>query len=180
MQAIKQILETTRGSVAIREAALSDVEGFRELRLHALQEAPTAFSADYDVNFNQPTSYWEGRLTFDEYRTIFFADFENKLIGMTGIGRRDSPKTRHSAEIYSVYVRPEWRGLHIAEALIEACIQWAKAREVIIVKLGVTSSSTSAVRCYQRCGFTIYGTEPRGIFYDGQYHDGYLMYRDIA
>jgi RimJ/RimL family protein N-acetyltransferase len=180
MQSINQILETTRGSVAIREAAPSDVEGFRELRLHALQNAPTAFSSDYEVNSNQPISYWEGRLTFDQHGTIFFAEYENELIGMTGIRRRESAKTRHSADIFSVYVRPEWRGLHIAEALIEACIAWAKAQDVNIVKLGVLSSSTSAVRCYQRCGFTVYGTEPRGIFYNGQYYDGYLMYRDIA
>lgn len=171
---------TPRGDITIREAKPSDVSQFRELRLHALQEAPTAFSADYDVNLNQPLSYWEGRLAFDQYGTIFFAEFENKLIGMTGIRRRESPKTKHGADIFSVYVRPQWRGLHIAEALIEACIEWAKAREVNIVKLGVLSSSTSAVRCYQRCGFAIYGTEPRGLFYNGQYYDGYLMYRDIA
>jgi len=61
--------------------------------------------------------------------------------------------------------------------LVKACIQWAREREVNIVKLGVLTASTSAIRCYQRCGFTIYGTEPRGIFYDGHYYDGYLMYR---
>jgi ribosomal protein S18 acetylase RimI-like enzyme len=173
-------IATPRGDITIREAKPSDVSGFRELRLHALHDAPTAFSADYQVNLNHPMSFWEGRLTFDQYGTIFFAEFENILIGMTAIRRRESPKTKHNADIYSVYVRPEWRGLHIAEALIEACIEWVKAREVNIVKLGVLSSSTSAVRCYQRCGFTIYGTEPRGIYYDGRYHDGYLMYRDIA
>lgn len=171
---------TPRGNIVIREATASDVVQFRDLRLHGLQNDPTAFSADYEVNFNQPISYWEGRLTFDQDGAIFFAEFENKLIGMTGIRRRESPKTKHSADIFSVYVRPGWRGLHIAEALIEGCIEWAKARDVNIVKLGVLSSSTSAVRCYQRCGFTIFGTEPRGIFYDGQYYDGYLMYRDIA
>ena len=98
---------------------------------------------------------------------------------MTGIRRGESPKTRHSATIWGVYVRPEWRGLRIADSLIEACIGWAKSNDANIVKLGVTSASTSAVRCYQRCGFTISGTEPRGIFYDGQYYDGYLMYRSL-
>jgi RimJ/RimL family protein N-acetyltransferase len=179
MQSINPMVETPRGIITIREATPSDAPQYRELRLHALENVPTAFSSDYQVNLNQPTSFWEGRLASDEYRTIFFAEYDCKLIGLTGIHRNESPKTKHSAEIYSVYIRPEWRGLHIAEVLIEACIEWAKAREVNIVKLGVTSSSTSAIRCYQRCGFTIYGTEPRGIFYNGQYHDGYLMYRDI-
>ena len=179
MQPINQTIETARGIITIREAETSDAIQFRELRLDALQDSPTSFSADYQVNADQTMDYWEGRLSKDENNTIFFAEADHRLIGMTGIGRRQSPKTLHSADIYSVYVRPVWRGLHIAEALIEACIQWAKEREVNIVKLGVTSSSASAVRCYQRCGFTIYGTEPRGIFYNGQYHNGYLMYRDL-
>ena len=180
MQSINQTFETPRGSIIIREAHSLDVPQFRELRLHALEHAPTAFSSDYEMYRDKPESHWESRLAFDEYRTIFFAEYENKLIGMTGIHRNESPKTKHSAEIFSVYVRPEWRGLHIAEALMEACIHWAKARGVNIVKLGVISASTSAIRCYQRCGFTIYGTQPRGIFYEGQYYEGYLMYRDVA
>jgi RimJ/RimL family protein N-acetyltransferase len=179
MQLTNHIFETSRGSITIRKATPSDVSQYRELRLHALENVPTAFSADYHVQLNQPTSFWERRIAYDEYGTIFFAEHENKLIGMTGIRQNESPKTRHSADIISVYVRPEWRGLHIAEVLIEACIEWAKTREVNIVKLGVLSASTSAIRCYQRCGFIIYGTEPRGIFYDGQYFDGYLMARII-
>jgi GNAT superfamily N-acetyltransferase len=98
---------------------------------------------------------------------------------MTGIMRGQSPKTKHSADIWGVYVHSEWRGLHIAEALIERCIEWAKSNDVNIVKLGVVIPNASAVHCYQRRGFTISATEPRGIFYDGQYFDGHLMYRDL-
>lgn len=179
MQLINRTLETSHGNITIREATPSDLSQYRELRLHALETAPTAFSSDHQVNLKQPMSFWERRLASDEYGTIFFAQYENALIGMTGIRQNESPKTRHSAELISVYVRPEWRGLHIAKALIEGCIVWAKARGVNIVKLGVLSASTSAIRCYQRCGFTVYGTEPRGICYNGQYFDEYLMARII-
>jgi Acetyltransferases, including N-acetylases of ribosomal proteins len=172
-------LETRRGTIVVREAMISDVENFRELRLNALQDSPIAFPADYGVNVNHPMDFWEDRLATDETGILFFAEQENGLVGMTGIRRGELPKTKHSATIWGVYVRPEWRGLHIAESLIEACIAWAKANGVNIVKLGVTAASTSAVRCYQRCGFIIYGTEPRGIFYDGKYYDGYLMYRSL-
>jgi ribosomal protein S18 acetylase RimI-like enzyme len=172
-------LETQRGSITVRAATISDTDEFRTLRLDAIQDSPIAFPADYKVYINHPVSFWENRLTSDEIRTIFFAEHENRLIGMTGIHRGELPKTRHSATIWGVYVRPAWRGLRIAESLIEACIGWATAHEVKIVKLGVTATSTSAIRCYQRCGFIIYGTEPRGIFYEGHYYDGYLMYRSL-
>jgi ribosomal protein S18 acetylase RimI-like enzyme len=179
MQSIDKIFETSRGTINIREALLSDVIQYRELRLGALQDSPTAFSADYQVNLSQPMSFWEGRLSFDEHGTLFFATHENNLIGMTGIRRGESPKTKHSAGIWGVYVRPEWRGLHIAEALIETCIAWAKPRQVNIVKLGVTTTNTAAVRCYERCGFTIYGNEPRAMLYEDNYYDEYLMSRSL-
>jgi RimJ/RimL family protein N-acetyltransferase len=180
MQSITKTLTTARGEILIREAALSDAQQFRELRLGALQDSPTAFSADYFVNLNHPMSFWENRLRFDNYGTIFFAEHTNTLIGMTGIHQRESPKTKHSADIYSVYVRPEWRGLHIAEGILEVCAEWAKARNVIILKLGVMATNAAAVRLYERCGFKIYGTEPFDVFYDGQYYDLHLMSRDIA
>jgi RimJ/RimL family protein N-acetyltransferase len=179
MQSINRSFETLRGIINIRVALSSDVIPYRDLRLFALQDAPTAFSADYQAHLSRPMSFWEGRLNFDEYGVIFFAEHAGSLIGMTGIRQRESPKTKHSAEIFSVYVRPEWRGLHIAEALLDGCVQWAKAREVNILKLGVMATNSSAVRCYQRCGFKIYGTEPRDVFYEGKYYDLHLMYRDI-
>jgi ribosomal protein S18 acetylase RimI-like enzyme len=172
-------IETRHGSVVVREGTVSDAERFRELRLHALQDSPIAFPVDYTATANHPMSFWENRLKVDETGTIFFAEHANQFIGMMGIRRGESPKTKHSATIWGVYVRPEWRGLHIAESLIQACIAWAEANDVNIVKLGVTVASASAVRFYQRCGFIIYGTEPRGIFYDGQYYNGYLMYRSL-
>jgi len=172
-------IPTPRGSVVIREANVADAFPFRELRLEALRDNPTAFPVDYETNASQPPTYWQGRLKANEDANLFFAEHEHRLIGMTGIMRGDSPKTKHSAEILAVYVRPAWRGLHIAEAMIEACIEWAKSKEVNIVKLGVVIPNPSAVRCYQRCGFKICATQPRGIFYEGQYYDGYLMYRDL-
>jgi len=172
-------LQTARGPVEIREARPSDVLQFRELRLFALQDAPTAFTADYQVNLGQPMSYWENRLRLDEFSTIFFAEQAEELLGMTGIRQRESPKTRHNADVLSVYVRPEWRGLHIAEGLLEACAVWAKSRNLHMLKLGVMASNPSAVRLYERCGFKIYGTEPRELFYAGQFHDLYLMVRDL-
>jgi ribosomal protein S18 acetylase RimI-like enzyme len=179
MQSIDRSFETKYGIIVIRAAIPVDVIQYREMRLFALQEAPTAFSADYQADLNRPMSFWEDRLNFDEYGILFFAEHAGNLIGMTGSRQRESPKTKHSAEIFSVYVRPEWRGLHIAEALIDGCVQWAKTREVNILKLGVMTTNTSAVRCYERCGFKIYGTEPRDIFYAGRYYDLHLMYRDI-
>jgi ribosomal protein S18 acetylase RimI-like enzyme len=171
---------TPRGSILLREATPEDALQFRELRLYALQDSPTAFSADYQRNLNQPAQYWEDTLTnHADESTIFLAHHEKDLIGMTGIARGGSPKTRHSATVWGVYVRPEWRGLHIAEELINACFRWGRARKIVGARLGVTATNISAIRCYERCGFKITGTEPRAVYYEGQYYDFHMMYRSL-
>lgn len=168
--------QTRRGSVVIAEAQPSDAILFRELRLEGLQDSPVAFSADYQRNLSHPAKYWEDLLTtHPDESAMFLAKHEENLIGMTGIARGGSPKTRHAATIWGVYVKPEWRGLHIAEELIRMCLVWAKARNVVIAKLGVATANTSAIRCYKRCGFGIYATEPRAIFYEGKYYDFHMM-----
>jgi len=168
---------TPRGKILLREAKPTDAIPFRELRLGALQDSPIAFTADYHKNLSHPPKYWEDLLTMQaDESTIFLAAHEDNLIGMTGIARGGSPKTKHGAWIWGVYVKPEWRGLHIAEELIKACIAWAKTRNIVVAKLGVAAVNQPAIRCYERCGFKTFGTEPRAIFYEGKYYDELLMY----
>lgn len=177
---MKQTIQTSRGEIVIREANAADAARFRELRLEALQNSPIAFSADYQKNLNHPPKYWEDLLTPQpDESTIFVTEVKDRLIGMTGVMRNSSPKTRHSAWIWGVYVTPEWRGLHIAEELIRACLSWAQARGIVIAKLGVAAVNQPAIRCYERCGFKIYGTEPRNILLEGMYYDEHLMFKSL-
>jgi RimJ/RimL family protein N-acetyltransferase len=174
-------LKTSRGTVVIRRSNLADAWNFRDLRLEALQDSPTAFSMDYERSFNYPAKYWEDSMAMDDNESvIFFAEYDGHLIGMTGIARGRSPKTRHAADIWGVYVTSSWRGLHIAEELIRSCIDWARAREIVITRLAVVATNTSAIRCYERCGFTTYGIEPQALWYEGKFYDEYLMSLSLA
>lgn len=171
---------TPRGRILLREAKPADAVPYRELRLEALRDSPTAFSADYQTNLRQPPDYWKERLTLQpEEATIYLALHEGNLIGMTGIVRGSSPKTRHAALIWGVYVKPEWRGLHIAGELVSSCLDWARARNIILLRLAVSAANQPAIRCYERSGFKTYGTEPRAIYYEGTYYDEYLMYHSL-
>jgi RimJ/RimL family protein N-acetyltransferase len=171
---------TRRGAIVIREANPADAVRFRQLRLEALQDSPIAFTADYQRNLNHPSKYWEDLLTMQaDESTIFLAEYDNHLLGMTGIARGSSPKTRHGAWIWGVYVTPEWRGLRIADELIYSCFDWAKSRRIVLAKLGVAAVNEPAIRCYERCGFKTYGTEPRAVLYEGEYYDEYLMSVDL-
>ena len=101
------------------------------------------------------------------------------LVGMTGIYRDASPKTQHNGNIWGVYVRSGWRGLRIADQLIEACIAWARQRQIRLVRLAVITSNASAMQCYLRCGFSGYGVDPEVIYSGGVYHDELLMVRKL-
>ena len=164
----------------IREANSADAASFRTLRLEALQNSPIAFSADYQKTFNQPAKHWQDLLSPNpDESSMFIGEQDGKLIAMTGVMRNNSPKTRHSAWIWGVYVTPDWRGLHIAEEIINDCLEWGKARSVVLAKLGVAAVNQPAIRCYERCGFKVYGTEPSAVFVDGKYYDEYLMFKTL-
>jgi RimJ/RimL family protein N-acetyltransferase len=175
-------IATSRRTVTIRPGTEEDAPAYRELRLEALRNHPEAFSSDYETALAKPMSFWTQRLRFndpDNGATLYFAAHDGLLIGMCGITHTDAPKQKHSAYIVSMYVRPEWRGLRIAEELITTCLDWGRAQGIKIVKLGVTTTNTPAIRCYERCGFQVYGTEPQAIYHDGAFYDELLMARMV-
>jgi RimJ/RimL family protein N-acetyltransferase len=166
--------------INIRHSTLADIDSYRALRLEALKNHPSAFGQDYDENLLRPREYWEKVLTINSNeQALFFAEQNGQLVGMTGIFRSLSRKNLHSATIWGVYVTSAWRGRHISEALIHSCLDWAMAHGVSIVKLAVETNNLQAVNCYERCGFTTYGTEPKAIRHDGIYYDEYLMVLEI-
>jgi RimJ/RimL family protein N-acetyltransferase len=166
--------------VTIRPATEEDAPAYRALRLEALRNHPEAFSNDYAASLAKPMTFWTESLRFDSTDSavmIYFAAHEQQLVGMCGVHRRNSPKIQHSANIWGMYVQPDWRGLHIAEGLVTACVDWARTRGVKVVKLAVVTTNTRAIRCYARCDFRVYGIEPQALYYNEEFYDELLMAR---
>jgi RimJ/RimL family protein N-acetyltransferase len=165
----------------LRPACRDDVEAFRDLRLEALRTHPEAFGADYATEAAQPLSYWHAALerASGSAAVIFLAVHQHHFLGMVGLQRGFSVKTQHAGVIWGVYVRPAWRGQHLAEALLHACMAWARTQNMQRVKLAVITTNTAAIRCYVRCAFTVYGVESRVICHAGRYYDELLMARPL-
>jgi RimJ/RimL family protein N-acetyltransferase len=172
------LIATPRGTITLRLATEADVALLRDLRLEALRTHPEMFSADYATHRDQPMTFWTEwvrQRTSGQAGIIQVASIEESLVGMSGLHRSDAPKTWHSGSIWGVYVRPAWRGLHIAERLLAECMAWARTQHMRLVKLAVVTTNTAAIRCYTRCGFTVYGLEPQTIHHNGVYYDELLM-----
>ena len=169
--------------ITIRLCAEADAPAFRELRLEALKSHPEAFSADYAIHEQFPPTFWVERLRQNvdsSEQAIFFAVADGALIGMSGVRRGESPKTRHGALIWGVYIRPGWRGHRLAERLLDACVNWARDHEVRLVKLAVVTTNIAAIRSYARSGFTVYGVEPQAIKLGERCYDELLMVKYLA
>jgi ribosomal protein S18 acetylase RimI-like enzyme len=177
-----QLLETSKGAVTVRPAVPGDAAPLRALRLEALANHPEAFAADHAATAAESVEAWAERIAeyaVDDKGVICVASVDGQLAGMTGLVRGRWPKTRHAGMIWGVYVAPDWRGLGVAAALLEECFAWARARGLVTLSLGVVTTNTPAIRCYARCGFGVYGVEPRVIYYGGVFHDELLMVRSI-
>ena len=179
---MSNFLTTSKGVITIRAAVPDDAALLRELRLEALARHPEAFGADYASTAAESVEVWVERITknaLDNQGVICVAATANQLIGMIGLVCGHWPKTRRSGTIWGVYVKADWRGFHVAEALVKECIAWAQAQGLVMVKLAVVTTNTSAIRCYARCGFTIYGIEPKVIFSNDVFYDELLMAKPI-
>lgn len=176
------LLTTSKGPITIRHAGPDDAAALRELRLEGLAAHPEAFARDYASAAAESVESWTERIAeyaAENVGVIHVASAGQELIALAGLFRENGPKLRHFGTIWGVYVKPEWRGLHLAEALVHECFGWAASHGVVVVKLGVVTTNTPAIRCYARCGFTVYGIDPKAIYYNGVYYDELLMSRAI-
>lgn len=179
---MREIL-TSGGVVVLRPTAEADAPAYRVLRLEALEQAPSAFGADYAQSAALPPEHWRERMRSgagDAQGVTYVACAGAALVGMTRLSCEESPKTRHYAHLYSVYVTPAWRGLRLAEALIEVCAAWGRAAGLRRLRLTVNSTNAAAIRTYLRCGFSVCGVEPESLFWDGVYYDELVMVRRLA
>jgi RimJ/RimL family protein N-acetyltransferase len=176
-------LQTPRGPVGIRPTQETDADAYRDLRLEGLRTHPEAFGEAHAASLARPPERWQQTVrdgAGGDLSILYVANAGGTLVGMTGIYRLDGAKMRHSANIWGVYVRPGWRGAGIADALIGACVGWARELELRLVKLSVVTSNAAAIRRYIRCGFSVYGVEPEVIYHDGVYYDELLMVRRLS
>ncbi len=174
--------QTERGAVLLRPSHEEDAAAYRALRLEGLLRHPPAFGSDHDQSAALPEAHWRQRVADGAggpSGVLYLAEAGGQLIGSAAVACESSPKLRHGGLLVGVYLRDEWRGLRLADALVEACVAWAAAQGMRALRLNVLTENTPAIRCYVRCGFAVYGVDPEVIAWGGRYYDELMMIRRL-
>jgi len=128
---------------------------FKDVRLRALLDAPTAFSSTYAKESQFPDEEWMKRsVRWSSDGSVAFLAMD-VVVGCGIIGAYE--ENAQCAQVISMWVDPEFRRAGVGKALIDAVVDWAGSRAVRELKLMVTSVNQGAIAFYKRLGFRMTG-----------------------
>lgn len=142
--------------IAIERITTQGALVFKDVRLRALLDSPTAFSSTYAKESQLPDEEWMKRAVrwSSDGSAIFLAMDGDTGCGIIGAYEEEDATC---AQVISMWVAPEVRRAGVGERLMGAVVHWARSREVHELKLMVTSVNAGAIAFYQRMGFSMTG-----------------------
>jgi len=138
----------------VRRLRSDEWQGYRDIRLRALRDSPTAFGSTFEVESVKPDEYWKARLASasdSPHQLPLVAERGSQMVGLVW-GWID-PNRSDAAHVIQMWVAPEARGQGCGARLIESIVDWAREAAVRSVHLRVTCGDTAAQRLYRRLGF---------------------------
>ena len=143
--------------IVVRRITGEDGAVLRELRLRALRDAPSAFGSTYAVEVVRTPDEWAARAARGSSggdNATFLADVDGECVGLAGGFRNDHDGHHADIDLVSMWVAPAHRGTGVADALVDAVLDWAcHEGEAQKVGLWVTRGNERAQRFYERLGF---------------------------
>jgi ribosomal protein S18 acetylase RimI-like enzyme len=138
--------------IDLRALTAADWRLWRELRLAALADAPSAFGsrlADWQGDGDREER-WRSRLEMPGSHNVV-AEVGGRPVGMASGVPADDPGARG---LIAMWVSPEARGRGVGDALIDAVAAWARAEGAASLRLAVYEHNTAAKGLYLRNGFS--------------------------
>lgn len=164
----------------------SDAQEYRALMLEAYMYAADAFTSTAGERAALPVAWWESRIaSADGLSRSFGAFLEGRLVGTVALEFTSKPKTRHSALVIGMYVRPSSRRKGLGAQLMQAVVAAARSRPGLeVLRLTVTEGNEPAISLYTSIGFRAWGIEPRAIRtpagYKGKVHMAMFLASDAT
>jgi ribosomal protein S18 acetylase RimI-like enzyme len=134
---------------SVRAVTEGEWRMLRSVRLQALANAPTAFGSTLAEANMLTEDHWRDRARGSTTSRQFLAWLDKDAVGIAGLFDEGDG----SAQVVSVWVRPEHRGRGVARALTMAAMDFAAAAGIVRLTLWVTDGNASARRLYDSMGF---------------------------
>jgi ribosomal protein S18 acetylase RimI-like enzyme len=160
-----------RNTSRIRILNKNDWAAWKQIRLEAIKLHPEAFGGSFEDEAQNSVANFQRTLSNN---SVFAAFLKDDLVGVAGFFVHSQRKSRHRGQLFSMYLKAEYRGSGIADQLLKAVIHHAK-NKVLQLHCSVVTTNMAAIKIYQNNGFTIYGTEPRSLKVNEVFYDEHLM-----
>jgi RimJ/RimL family protein N-acetyltransferase len=159
----------------IKQAGYFDKDLMKQLMVEGLIKDPSAFTVAEKEYSLQSEIWWNNYLSsymLGIDSKLFFGYEDNNLIGMIGVVFPGRERQKHTAWIYWVWLKSEFRGKGYGKKMIQHSVDVAFERtNVIKINLQVVSSQEKAIMLYKKIGFVESGSQKKEIFLDNEYLD---------
>jgi len=117
-----------------------------------------------------PVNYYDLKaMLTDQHIEMVVGELNNKVIA-SGYARIDKakPYLKHSHHAYLgfMYVLPEYRGQGINKKIMDVLKDWAASKNITEFRLDVYYENASAIKAYEKAGFSRYFLEMRSNLED--------------
>ncbi|MEU4803189.1 GNAT family N-acetyltransferase [Actinosynnema sp. NPDC023587] len=134
----------------LRRLSPGDWATWRELRLGALAGDPGAFGPALSAEQGYDEARWR-EVLHPRWGVKVVAEAPEPVGLVAAIPQEDQGDVLY---LYSMWVKPLFRGRGIGEALVAEVVAWAREHRWPRVQLRVLSDNVPARRLYERLGFT--------------------------
>ena len=138
--------------LSIRTINASDWSQYRNLRLESLQDSPHAFASTFENESKRSCEDWQNKIqaALDSGRNhIFLAEYEGVNCGL--VWCRLSEVDLNLAEIFQMWVNPDFRNLNIGQELMKAAINCANQNGANRIQLEVAVTNQPTVESTDQC-----------------------------
>lgn len=133
--------------VSVRALAAEDWQAYRDIRLAALKEAPSAFASTCDQEEDLDEAFWRTRMARS---ARLLATQDERAVGVVSVGQADDPDV---AELFGMWVVPSSRGAGVAWRLTEAATEQARSDDRRALQAWVSTDNGRAVAFFSSYGF---------------------------
>ena len=147
--------------VSIEPITAASTVTFREVRLSALKDSPTAFGSTYVEELKLSDVEWQQRAErcSGDNSAGYLAIDGGQPCGIVACFL--NPEELATAHLASMWVAPPYRRQGVGQLLLRTVFEWVEAHHVSKLFLMVTSNNDRAIRFYEHLGFMKTGnTEP--------------------